>query len=87
MKKKEINKKLLAFNFSNFALFNDRIYNIFKTVIKSAFDFVKCHPPKPNNLDERKTKKEIKRSSFHSSYTTSTSIDEKLGKKPSKKVT
>ena len=73
MKKKAANKKLLAYNFSNITLFNQKITKITKRYDKEFFDSLRYCSENGPNSDYNKTKKEIKRASFHSGYTTSTS--------------
>lgn len=73
MKKKAANKKLLAYNFSNITLFNQKINKIAKRYDKEFFDLLRYCSENGPNSDYNKTKKEIKRASFHSGYTTSTS--------------
>lgn len=73
MKKKGAKKKLLAYNFSNITLFSQKIKNIIKRYDKDFFDLLRYWSESGPNSDYNKTKKEIKRSSFYSGYTTSTS--------------
>lgn len=87
MKKKGGNRKLLSYNFSNLTLFNESLNRILKKNIKNSFDLFRYWSNGSPSTDYNKTKKEIKRSSFHSGYTTSTSNEEKIGKKQSKKLT
>lgn len=70
MKKKGPNRKALAYNFSNLTLLSQKIYSIFLKPLKNAMETLKTFSI---NSDYNKTKKEIKRASFYSGYTTSTS--------------
>lgn len=73
MKKKAGNKKLLAYNFSNITLFSQKINKIIKRYDRDFFDSLRYCTENGPNSDYNKTKKEIKRASFYSGYTTSTS--------------
>jgi hypothetical protein len=84
MKKKAPNRRALAYNFSNITLFSQKLHSIFQGPLKNALETLKALTI---NSDYNKTKKEIKRASFYSGYTTSTSNEEKTSKRSSKKVT
>ena len=73
MKKKTANKKLLAYNFSNITLFSQKLTKIIKRYDKDFFDLLRYCSENGPSSDYNKTKKEIKRASFYSGYTTSTS--------------
>lgn len=83
MKKKSVNRRSLAYNFSNLTLLSQIICNIFLKPLKNAVETLKTSSM---NSDYIKTKKEIKRASFYSGYTTSTSNEEKASKRNSKRV-
>jgi hypothetical protein len=87
MKKKVANKKLLAYNFSNLTMFYQKISALARNALRNGFEAVKENAAALQNQDYHKAKKEIKRSSFYSGYTTSTSNEDKIGKKQSKKLT
>lgn len=84
MKKKAPNRKALAYNFSNFTLFTQKIHAVFQVPLKYVLETLKVSLI---NSDYNKNKKEIKRASFCSGYTTSTSNEEKTSKRNSKRIT
>ncbi len=83
MKKKTTNKKLLAYNFSNFAIFIEKIDDYGRKQLKYSLEVLRLHS---NSSESTKNKKEIKRASFYSGYTTSTSNEQHNIKKNSKKL-
>jgi hypothetical protein len=70
MKKKVPNRKALAYNFSNITLLTHKINGIFHRPLKNTLETLRSCSA---NSDYNKTKKEIKRASFYSGYTASTS--------------
>ena len=84
MKKKAPNRKALAYNFSNITLFTQKIHAVFQAPLKYGLETLKISII---NSDYNKTKKEVKRASFYSGYTTSTSNEEKTSKRNSKRMT
>ena len=84
MKKKAPNRKTLLYNFSNLTLFSQKIHPLLQKPLKCALEMIKNVT---FNSDYNKTKKEKKRASFHSGYTTSTSNEDKTSKRSSKRMT
>jgi hypothetical protein len=84
MKKKGPNRRALAYNFSSITLFCQKINTLLSKSLKQSLETLKTCA---TCTDYHKTKKEIKRASFYSGYTTSTSNEEKTSKKSSKKLT
>lgn len=83
MKKKGPNRKALAYNFSSITLFSQKINNLLAKHLKPSLFALRAFAA---SSDCHKTKKEIKRASFYSGYTTSTSNEEKTSKRNSKKL-
>ena len=83
MKKKAPNRKALVYNFSNLTLFTQKIHPVIQKPLKCALETVKNFT---FNSDYNKSKKKIKRASFHSEYTTSTSNEDKNSKRSFKRM-
>ena len=83
MKKKAPNRKALVYNFSNLTLFTQKIHPVLQKPLKCALEMIKKFT---FNSDYIKNKKKIKRASFHSGYTTSTSNEDKTSKRSSKRM-
>ena len=87
MKRKVGNRKILAYNFSNLTILNEKIKALFKKRSREIFELIRNRTALSMDCYQLKGKKKMKRGSDCSGYTASTSNDERPSKRESKKLT